>query len=375
MNPALFITGCNSFQSSIPSPRTSTMAEKKERATQKMHLYMAISKVVLDMDDGNVDSASTSSANLQGLYADFCAAHDAYVLTLTDGDSIESSVTYCDEVFDRYRSTMRQLRIMASVELAPEPQRLLNDSAMTSSFVQALDLPPIEIDTPAVETSDLERVTEPQHPRDDSAMTSSFVQAHELPRIEITTPAVIIAHDVLVGQLENSAAVKLLDVSSAHEDKPVALLTVLGSTLKGPVPPQPSCARVTSHLISSSVTKKKQIADPSHHNKLSRVEGDIQRFDATSSDVGILISRGLSRLQFVLLLFLCCSVSAFASSQCAAHSRTSFKFQGGGVLFPRNNCVFFPYLHLFFNLLLFELFPYLYPSKSNALYYTLFTLP
>ena len=375
MNPALFLTGCNSFQSSIPSPRTSTMAEKKERATQKMHLYMAISKVVLDMDDGNVDSASTSSANLQGLYADFCAAHDAYVLTLTDGDSIESSVTYCDKVFDRYRSIMRQLRIMASVELAPEPQRLRNDSAMTSSFVQALDLPPIEIDTPAVETSDLERVTEPQHPRDDSAMTSSFVQAHELPRIEITTPAVINGHDVLVGQLENSAAVKPLDVSSALEDKPVALLTVLGSTLKGPVPPQPSCARVTSHLISSSVTKKKLIADPSHHNKLSRVEGDNQRFDATSSDVGILISRGLSRLQFVLLLFLCCSVSAFASSQCAAHSGTSFKFQGGGVLFPRNKCVFFPYLHPFFNLLLFELFPYLYPSKSNALYYTLFILP
>ena len=73
----------------------------------------------------------------------FCAAHDAYVLTLIDGDSIESSVTYCDEVFDRYRSTMRQLRIMTSVELAPEPQRLWNDSAMTSSFVQALDLPPM----------------------------------------------------------------------------------------------------------------------------------------------------------------------------------------------------------------------------------------
>ena len=352
------------------------MAEKKERATQKMRLYMAISKVVLDMDDGNVDSASTSSANLQGLYADFCAAHDAYVLTLTDGDSIESSVTYCDEVFDRYRSTMRQLRIMASVELAPEPQRLLNDSAMTSSFVQALDLPPIEIDTPAVETSDLERVTEPQHPRDDSAVTSSsFVQAHEIPRIEITTPAVINGHDVLVGQLDDSAAVKPLDVSSAHEDKPVALLTVLGSTLKGPVLPQPSRARVTSHLVSSSVTKKKEIADPSHHDKLSRVEGDNQRFYATSSYVGIHISKGLSRLQFVLLLFLCCSVSAFAFSQCAAHSGTSFKFQGGGVLFPRNNCVYFPYLHSFFNLLLFELFPYLYPSKSNALYYTLFILP
>ena len=168
---------------------------------------------------------------------------------------------------------------------------------------------------------------------------------------------------------------KPLDVSSAHEDKPVALLTVLGSTLKGPVPPQPSRARVTSHQISSSINKKKQIADPAHHDKLSRVEGDNQRFYATSSDAGILISRCLSFLQFVLLLFLCCSVSAFASSQCAVHSGTSFKFQGGGVLFPRNNCVFLPYLHPFFNLLLFELFPYLCPSKSKALYYTLFILP
>ena len=318
MNPALFITGCNSFQTSIPSPEASTMAEKKERATQKMRLYMAISKVIFEMDDGNVDSVTTSSANLQGLFADFCAAHDAYVLTLTDGDSIETSVTYCDEVFDRYRSTMRQLRIMASVELAPEPQRLWNDSAMTSSFVQALDLPPIEIDTPAVDTSDLECVTELQHPRDDSAMTSSFVQAHEIPRIEVTTPAVINGHDVLVGLLDHSAAVKPLDVSSAHEDKPVALFTVLGSTLKGPVPPQLSRARVTSHLISSSVTKKRPIADPSHHDKLSRVEGDNQRFYATSGYVGVHISKGLSRLLVLMLLrkrfrffSVCCSFRNF----------------------------------------------------------------
>ena len=292
--------------------------------------------ITLMMDDRDLDGVKNASAELKTLFNEFNSAHDAVVLTLEDRDAIETAVKYYDAVFDKYRSIMSKIRTF---------------------------------------TVDPERVLEPLHPQNDSAMTSSFVQAHELPRIEITTPAVIMAHDVLVGQLENSAAVKPLDVSSAHEDKPVALLTVLGSTLKGPVPPQPSCARVTSHLISSSVTKKKQIADPSHHNKLSRVEGDNQRFDVTSSDVGILISRGLSRLQFVLLLFLCCSVSAFASSQCAAHSGTSFKFQGGGVLFPRNNCVFFPYLNPFFNLLLFELLSYLYPSKSNALYYTLFILP
>ena len=159
------------------------MAEKKERATRKMRLYMAISKVILEMDDGNFDSVTTSSAILQGLFADFCDAHD-------DGDSIETSVTYCDEVFDRYRYTMRQLRIMASLELAPEPQHPQNGPAMTPSFVEALDLPRIGIDTPAAKTSGPECVPEPQRLRNDAAMMSSFVQAVDLPPIEIDTPAV-----------------------------------------------------------------------------------------------------------------------------------------------------------------------------------------
>ena len=98
------------------------------------------------MDDGNVDSVNTSSANLQGLFTDFCAAHDAYVLTLTDGDAIETSVTYYDEVFNKYRSTMRQVRtFMASPEQATEPQHPHSDSAVTSSLVQALNLPRLEI--------------------------------------------------------------------------------------------------------------------------------------------------------------------------------------------------------------------------------------
>ena len=52
----------------------------------------------------------------------------------------------------------------------------------------------------------------------------------------------MIVHDVLVSQLDHSAAVKPLDVPSGHEVKPVALLSVLGSTLNGPVPPQPAHA-------------------------------------------------------------------------------------------------------------------------------------
>ena len=118
----MFITGYNSFQSTNPLHEASTMTEKKDRATQKMRLSTAISKVIPEMDDGNVDSVNMSSANLRGLFTEFCAAQDAYVLTLTNGNAIETSVTYYDEVFNKYRSTMRQVRtFMASPEQATEP--------------------------------------------------------------------------------------------------------------------------------------------------------------------------------------------------------------------------------------------------------------
>ena len=88
--------------------------------------------------------------------------------------------------------------------------------------------------------------------------------------------------DVLIGQ-DYPAILKPLDVRSGREDEPFAVLSALGWTLNGPVPPQPSRARVTSHLISSSVIEKKQ-THPSHENSsfLCQIKDDRPLHDASS---------------------------------------------------------------------------------------------
>ena len=86
----------------------------------------------------------------------------------------------------------------------------------------------------------------------------------------------------MIGQ-DYPAILKPLDVRSGREDEPFAVLSALGWTFNGPVPPQPSRARVTSHLISSSVIGKKQ-THPSHEDSslLGQIKDDHPLHDVSS---------------------------------------------------------------------------------------------
>ena len=53
---------------------------------------------------------------------------------------------YYDDVFDKYRSIMSKIRTFtADPERVPEAQHPTSDSPMTSSLVQALNLPRLEM--------------------------------------------------------------------------------------------------------------------------------------------------------------------------------------------------------------------------------------
>ena len=122
------------------------MAESKVRATKKMLLSRSMNMITLMMDDRDLDGVKNASAELKTLFNEFNSAHDAVVLTLEDGDAIETAVKYYDAVFDKYRSIMSKIRTFtADPERVVEAQHSTSDSPMTSSIVQALNLPRIEI--------------------------------------------------------------------------------------------------------------------------------------------------------------------------------------------------------------------------------------
>ena len=98
------------------------------------------------MDDRDIDGVKSASSELKTLFNEFNSAHDAVVLTFEDGDAIETAVRYYDDVFGKYRSIMNKIRTFtADPERVLEAQHTTCDSPMTSSIVQALNLPRIEI--------------------------------------------------------------------------------------------------------------------------------------------------------------------------------------------------------------------------------------
>ena len=123
------------------------MAESKMRATKKMLLSRSMNMITLMMDDRDLDGVKSASSELKTLFNEFNSAHDAVVLTLEDGDAIETAVRYYEDVFDKYRSIMNKIRTFtADPERVVEAQQsTISDSPMTSSIVQALNLPRIEI--------------------------------------------------------------------------------------------------------------------------------------------------------------------------------------------------------------------------------------
>ena len=122
------------------------MAESKMRATKKMLLSRSMNMITLMMDDRDIDGVKSASSELKTLFNEFNSAHDAVVLTLEDGDAIETAVRYYDDVFGKYRSIMNKIRTFtADPERVLEAQHTTCDSPMTSLIVQALNLPRIEI--------------------------------------------------------------------------------------------------------------------------------------------------------------------------------------------------------------------------------------
>ena len=120
------------------------MAASKDRSVKKGLLTREIHNAERFLDSCDVEELKTLIPIINSAFDKFDNSHTKYSDTLDDSEDIERAITYYDDVCINYRTSLKQFSNFIS-NPSPDKSDTSKSQEMTSSLVQALSLPRIEI--------------------------------------------------------------------------------------------------------------------------------------------------------------------------------------------------------------------------------------